>query len=84
MMGAMREPLNNRLRLWRVTEGLTLEEVHDLTGVSVPMLSLAERGKRHFSPQMKVQIARRLGVRISDLFPVDDLSPAEDLQAASG
>ena len=67
------ERLNNRLRLWRVNEGLSLTEVSDLTGYSPAMLSRAERGERLFSPLAKVRVARRLGVRISDLFDPDPL-----------
>jgi transcriptional regulator with XRE-family HTH domain len=57
-----------RLRSWRRRRGLTLLEVADLTGLSVPMLSRLERGERRVRPETKVRIARRLGVRIADLF----------------
>jgi len=66
--------LNNRLRLWRAREGLTLEEVSDLTGYSSAMLSRCERGERVFSPLARVNVARSLGVRVADLFEVE---PAE-------
>jgi len=69
--------LNNRLRLWRAENGLTLEELSDLTGLSAAMLSRAERGKRQFAPLTKVQVARRLGVRVRDLFDVDELDEAD-------
>lgn len=68
------EAARSRLRRWRVDAGLTLDEVADLTGYSQSMLSLVERGQRHVSPQGKVRIARRLGVRIADLF---DVEPAD-------
>jgi transcriptional regulator with XRE-family HTH domain len=68
--------LNNRLRLWRANAGLTLEEVADLTGVSVAMLSRAERGEREFSPMAKIRVARCLGVRVRDLFEVEPLEEA--------
>lgn len=57
------------LRQWRMQNGLTLEELSDLTGVSIPMLSRVERGKRQLAPMRRVTVARRLGVRIRDLFP---------------
>jgi transcriptional regulator with XRE-family HTH domain len=63
--------LKNRLRLWRVTNNLTLQEVEDLTGYSAAMISRAERGERAFSPIAKVRMARALGVRVADLFPVE-------------
>lgn len=71
---------SSRLRLWRIAEGLTLDEVADLTSYSVSMLSRAERGQRVFSPKAKVVIARRLGARVADLFEVDD---EETARAAS-
>jgi transcriptional regulator with XRE-family HTH domain len=72
----MSEYLKNRLRRWRAANGLTLEEVADLTGFSAAMLSRAERGERTFSPLAKVRIARALGVRVADLFDVEE--PADD------
>jgi transcriptional regulator with XRE-family HTH domain len=61
------------LRRWRAREGLTLEEVADLSGYSTAMLSRAERGEREFSPRAKVQLARALGCRIADLFDVEQV-----------
>lgn len=72
----MRECLKNRLRLWRTGEGLTLEEVSDLTGVSVPMLSRVERGERQLAPLTKVRVARRLGVPVQVLFEVEPIEAA--------
>lgn len=69
----MEECLRNRLRIWRVDHGLTLEEVCDISGVSPPMWSRVERGERQFAPLTKVKIARRLGVPIHDLFEVEEL-----------
>jgi transcriptional regulator with XRE-family HTH domain len=64
--------LKNRLRRWRIDQGYSLQEMEDLTGYSAPMFSRAERGLRVFSPRARVQIARRLGVKVRDLFEVDD------------
>ena len=50
------------LRQWRTDHDLTLEEISDLTGLSVPMLSRVERGKRRLAPLRRVAVARRLGV----------------------
>ena len=68
----MTDRLKNRLRLWRMGAGWTLEEVADLTGYSVSQLSRAERGERNLSPTAKVRISRCLGVPIRELFEVDD------------
>ena len=62
----------NNLRAWREKQQLTLEEVTDLAGISASMWSRVERGERRLSPQMKVLVARRLGVRVRDLFPIEE------------
>jgi transcriptional regulator with XRE-family HTH domain len=66
--------LTNPLRCWRVEHGLTLEEVADLVGLSVAMVSYAERGQRQLSPTAKVRVARRLGVRVRDLFAPEPIT----------
>ncbi|WP_219467766.1 helix-turn-helix domain-containing protein [Nonomuraea rhizosphaerae] len=58
-------------RAWRLENGLSLEEVADLSGISAAMISRVERGERQMAPLTKVQVARRLGVRVRDLFTVD-------------
>ena len=58
----------SRLRAWRTGQKLTLQEVADLTGYSMGMLSRVERGLIRPSRNAKVKIARSLGVRISELF----------------
>jgi transcriptional regulator with XRE-family HTH domain len=58
------------LRTWRLRNKLTLQELADLTGLSISMLSRVERGKRTLSPKTKVLVARCVGARIRDLFPV--------------
>jgi transcriptional regulator with XRE-family HTH domain len=67
------ERLRNRLRLWRAENGLTLQEVGDLTGYSPAMLSRAERGERVLSAMGKVRVARALDVRVADLFEPDEV-----------
>jgi transcriptional regulator with XRE-family HTH domain len=82
----MKRSYEDRLRLaaWRQGEGLTLAEVSALTGLSVAMLSLAERGERSFLPKTKVLIARRLNVPLGELFElVDDPVPAVSLEQAA-
>ncbi len=63
-----------QLQAWREQAGFTQTECAELTGYSTAMWSRAERGERVFSPQAKVLIARRLGVRVGEIFPVE---PAE-------
>jgi DNA-binding XRE family transcriptional regulator len=64
----------SKIRRWRQREGLTLAEVSGLTGLSVAMLSLVERGQRRLLPKTKVRVARRLGVPLRELFDVEDLA----------
>lgn len=63
----------NRLRNWRQRHRLSLRELADLTGLSAGMLSRVERGERRLSPMARVALARRLGVRVGDLFDPDEL-----------
>ena len=60
-----------KLREWRNKEGITLTEVRDLTGVDESLLSKYETGKLEPPPWIKLRIARNLGVRIRDLFPLE-------------
>lgn len=61
----------SRLRCWRRENGYSLQETAALTGYSVPMMSRVERGERNLSPRAKVQVARRLGAPIGDLFDIE-------------
>jgi predicted transcriptional regulator len=71
--GNVAQTRTSRLREWREDAGLTLQEVADLVGVSTAMVSRVERGERTFPPLRRVEIARRLGVRVGDLFEVEEL-----------
>ena len=73
----------SKLRAWRESHGLTLEELSDLTGLSIAMLSRAERGERQLSPLRRVEVARLLRVRVRDLFPVPEPKEVEHELAAS-
>ena len=65
----------SRMRTWREAAGYSLSELADLTGISSAMWSRAERGQRTFAPQTRVLIARRLGIRVGDLFEVEEVDP---------
>jgi len=69
-----------RLREWRNENGFSLEESADVAGVSPAMWSRVENGHRNFSPRLKIQIARRLGVRVRDLFDVEPI-PDDEIAA---
>ena len=62
-----------KLRAWRTAQGYSLDEVSGLTGVSVPMLSRVENGQRQLAPHTRVVVARRLGVRLAELFDVEPI-----------
>ncbi len=59
---------SGKLREWREKHGVTLEELSDVTGYSVPMLSRVERGERQLSALGQIQLARTLGVKVRDIF----------------
>ena len=67
-----------RLREWRERQRLTLEDVADLTGVSIAMLSRVERGERQMAPMTRVALARRLGVPVRELFGVPPVPGGQD------
>lgn len=60
-----------KLRAWRTAQGYSLDEVAALTGISAPMLSRVETGQRQLAPHTRVLFARRLGVRLAELFEVE-------------
>lgn len=62
----------NRLVEWCEARGWTLTDAAGLSGYSLSYLSLAARGKRPLGPAAKVRIARALGARVAELFPVSD------------
>jgi transcriptional regulator with XRE-family HTH domain len=67
----------NHLRRWRALNGLTLEELAGLVGLSPAMVSRAERGERQLKPLTRVRVARLLGVPVGELFPVDAMEQEE-------
>ena len=76
---SLENPIGNGspLRRWRHEQDLSLNEVSDLTGVSVATLSRVERGQRSLAPLTRVKVARRLGVAVRDLFEVETIEDDE-------
>jgi transcriptional regulator with XRE-family HTH domain len=74
------DPDSSRLRRWRRREGYSLNELAGLTGLSISMLSLTERGERQLHPKTKVRLARALRVPVGELF---DVEPVDDAEAVS-
>jgi transcriptional regulator with XRE-family HTH domain len=77
----MKQPIT-KLLSWRIGQGWTQDEVADLAGLSKAYISRLERGERCATPSTKVEMARRLGAPVSDLFEVESLEP-ESLKSAS-
>jgi len=61
----------SKLRAWRKSHGLSLQEVASLTGRSVAGISRIERGERGLKPLRKLEVARALGVPVEDLFDLE-------------
>lgn len=66
----------SKLRLWREAKGWTQGEVAGLTGLAVQTVSQLERGETRLAPATKVEFARRLRAKVSDLFDVEPLPEA--------
>lgn len=66
--GSSALPVGEKLRRWRELQGLSIQDVADLSGVSASMLSRVETGHRGLTPLLKARIAKGLGVRIVDVF----------------
>ncbi|WP_261558903.1 helix-turn-helix domain-containing protein [Frankia tisae] len=62
------------LRRWRRENRASLDDTAALTGLSAGTLSKVERGQCGLRPTTKLIVARRLGVSVRHLFPVDEVS----------
>ena len=65
------EFMHTLLKDWRTKHDLTLEEISDVTGYSVPMLSRVERGERQLNALARIRLARALGVKVREIFPLE-------------
>ena len=68
----MKQPIN-KLLSWRIDRGWTQDEVADLAGLSKTYISRLERGERCATPTTRVEMARRLGAPVSELFEVEPI-----------
>ena len=62
----------SRMRAYRQMQGLSLYVVARETGISEPMLSLAERGLRRLKSADKEKVAQALNCKVEDLFEDDE------------
>lgn len=73
--------MESPLKTWRQMNGLTLEELADVSGFSVSTLSRVERGERQFDALSRIRLARAVGIRVREIFP--PVSDPIELTAAS-
>ena len=57
---------------WREAHGVSVRELAALTGVSISQISRYERGLRKPPALTRLQIARRLGVKVDEIFSVEN------------
>lgn len=69
MMGDM-----SALRTWRESVDITVKEAGDLTGYDeASFIDLENQDPKDIPPMTRAKVARRLGVRIGEIFPVPPL-----------
>ena len=61
-----------RLRRERILRQMSLYDVRGRSGISVSKLSLIERGIEQPNEDEKHRLARALGLRLQDLFPIEE------------
>ena len=69
--------LGRRIRAARVSQGLNLEQLARLTGISAPALSLIETAKRDARVTTLARIARALRLPLADLLEDRTSKPGE-------
>jgi transcriptional regulator with XRE-family HTH domain len=73
---ALQTIVPDALQKWCQENDLSATELADLSGYSVPYISLIMRGKRVPPWRVKVAIARALGIRVAEVFPPTDREAA--------
>lgn len=66
-----------RIRELRQAKGLTLKELSEMIGISIPHLSEIERGKKNLNNHLMARLSTSLGVSPSDLIADSDDPEAE-------
>jgi transcriptional regulator with XRE-family HTH domain len=73
----IRKPPRCPLTVHRLRQGLTLQALSDRCGISVPFLGALEVGTRNASPAVWQQIAKALGVHVSQIRPGHEKEAAQ-------
>ncbi len=66
------DEMNESLRLERFIQKVSQVKLGVLTGLGQHTISRIETGKRAAKPREKEKIAKALGVKLSDLWPVEE------------
>ena len=74
---ALKALLSRNIKQFRVISGLSLEELAEKAGISVPYLSAIERGDKWPSPATLAEIAHSLGLEPHDLLRPESASSRE-------
>lgn len=75
-------PIGDRIRARRAQAGWSLEELGRRSGVSRAMLSEVERGRKNPTVRLAWQVARALGLTLTELFEADPKDEVQVLRAA--
>lgn len=78
------ERFPNRIREWRRSQELTVEELAERTGLSVSYVSRLEHGARNLSMKNLNLFAHALGVSQSELLPDSEQTAAKNVVAVMG
>lgn len=71
----------NRIREWRKARGLSQTELADAIGITYPIISGMETGRRDLTVQYMRAIARVLGITPADLLNGDDNPMGADAES---
>jgi transcriptional regulator with XRE-family HTH domain/predicted transcriptional regulator len=74
--------LGRRIRHFRTQAGLTLDQLGDMVGKPAPYLSLLENGKKEPRVSLVVDIAKALGVEVSELLDPNPPTRRDALEIA--
>jgi transcriptional regulator with XRE-family HTH domain len=74
---ALKSHLSRNIRLFRVSSGLSQEELAEKAGISVPYLGAIERGEKWPGPATLGEIANSLGIEPHDLLKPENASSRE-------
>ncbi len=63
--------MNNKLREYRQSAGMTQKQLAQATGISNKYISLLEKGQRRGAYPVLVKLARFFDCHVEDIFPLE-------------